>query len=48
LLVWFVVLLFRGFKVASNARGKLAVFMFIAAIVLTEITSKILVGFYKV
>jgi hypothetical protein len=44
LLVWFVVLLFRGFKVASNAKGKLAVFMFIVAILLAEIISKLIIG----
>lgn len=44
MLIWYVVLLFRGFKVASNAKGKLPVFLFVAAIVLAEIVSKLLIG----
>lgn len=42
-LIWYMVLLFRGFKVASNAKGALPVVLFVIAIILAEISSKFLI-----
>lgn len=41
-LVWFVVLLFNGFKVATNSRGIKNKLLFAAAILLAELLSKII------
>ncbi|MXV38683.1 hypothetical protein GO491_08365 [Flavobacteriaceae bacterium Ap0902] len=42
-LIWYITLLFNGFKIASNAKDKRSIFLFIAAILLSEIISKILI-----
>ncbi|RZK10756.1 MAG: hypothetical protein EOO46_09445 [Flavobacterium sp.] len=41
-IVWFVILLFNGFKVATNARGIKNNLLFAGAIILSEILSKII------
>lgn len=41
-LVWFVVLLFNGFKIATNSRGIKNNLLFAGAIILAEIVSKII------
>ena len=40
-LIWYISLLFNGFKTASNAKGKKAVYIFIGALIIAEIISKI-------
>ena len=40
-LIWYISLLYNGFKIASNAKGKKSVYLFIGALVLAEIISKI-------
>ncbi len=40
--VWLVVLLYNGFKVATNLKGTKHVIMFILAIIVAEIVSKVL------
>lgn len=42
LLVWSITLLYNGYKTASNARGAKAVVLFIAALLLGEILSQLL------
>ncbi|MFV5686126.1 hypothetical protein ACM55I_11835 [Flavobacterium sp. GB2R13] len=42
-LIWFIALLFNGFKIAVNAKGTKHVLLFIAAIVVAEIISKIVI-----
>lgn len=42
LLVWSVALLWNGYKVSANAKGANAVLLFIGAIVLAEVASKII------
>ncbi len=42
-LVWYIALLFNGFKVASNAKEKISVILFILSVLLAEILSKILI-----
>lgn len=41
--VWFIALLFNGFKVASNAKGKFSVILFSISLILAEILSKFLI-----
>jgi hypothetical protein len=41
LLVWAIALLYNGYRVATNAKGAKAVVLFIAALLLAEIVSKI-------
>ncbi len=41
LLIWYISLLFNGFKTASNAKEKKAVYIFIGALIIAEIVSKI-------
>ena len=43
-LVWFVILLFNGFKVATNSKGIKHNLLFAGAILLAEILSKILIS----
>lgn len=43
-IVWYIVLLWNGFKVATNAKGGVAVFLFSASVLLSEIISKILIA----
>ena len=42
LIIWSMALLYNGFKVASNAKGKQPVFFFVLAIISAEILSKII------
>jgi hypothetical protein len=42
-LVWYVSLLFNGFKVASNAKGKVSIILFIISLLFAEILSKFLI-----
>lgn len=39
--VWFIALLWNGYKTASNAKGTKAILLFITALLLAEIASKI-------
>jgi len=43
-LVWYIALLFNGFKVASNAKGVLHSVLFSIAILLAEILSRVLIS----
>ncbi len=43
IVIWFIVLTYNGFKVATNAKGTRHIVVFIVAILLAEILSKILV-----
>lgn len=45
LLLWFVILLWNGFKIATNAKGKKAIIVFIISLLLTEIVSKYLINY---
>lgn len=45
LLVWAIALLYNGYRVATNAKGSKAVILFIAAVLLAEIVSKIALYF---
>lgn len=42
-LVWYMALLFNGFKVSSNAKGALPVLLFIVCVTFAEIVSKFLI-----
>ena len=42
-IVWFLVLLYNGFKTATNAKDVKTLFLFIATIILIEILSQILI-----
>ncbi len=42
-LIWYIALLYNGYKVASNAKGKLPVVLFVMAILFAEILSKTLI-----
>lgn len=42
-LVWYISLLFNGFKVASNAKGKVPIILFSISLLLAEILSKFLI-----
>lgn len=42
-IVWYVALMYNGFKTASNAKGKKTVLFFIGALLLAEITSSLLI-----
>jgi hypothetical protein len=42
-LVWFSILLWNGFKVATNAKGTKAVVLFITVVLLAEIVSKYII-----
>ncbi len=44
LLVWYISLLFKGFKIATNAKGNKVTFLFILAIIGAEIGSKYLIN----
>lgn len=41
--VWYISLLFNGFKVASNAKGKFPIILFIISLILSEVLSKIII-----
>jgi len=42
ILVWFVVLAYNGFKVATNAKGTKSTLLFIVSLLVAEILSKII------
>lgn len=42
-LIWFITLLFNGYKTATNAKGGKSIFLFIVAIIVAEILSKIFI-----
>ncbi len=42
-LVWYISLLFNGFKVASNAKGKTHIILFVISLLLAEVLSKFLI-----
>lgn len=42
-LVWYISLLFNGYKVASNAKGKVPIILFSISLLLAEILSKFLI-----
>jgi hypothetical protein len=44
-LIWYVALLFNGYKTASNGKGSKSVYYFIGALLLAEIVSKVLIIF---
>jgi len=44
-LIWFFILLWNGFKTASNAKGTRHILLFILAIVVGEVISKIIFNF---
>lgn len=47
LVIWFITLLFNGFKTATNAKNTKSIILFIVAIILCEIISKILISKYN-
>lgn len=48
MVVWYVALLFNGYKTASNAKGAKSIVLFILAILIAEIGSKLLMGLYNI
>lgn len=42
-MIWYISLLYNGFKVSSNLKSKMQIFLFILAILLAEISSKFLI-----
>ncbi|PIY10444.1 MAG: hypothetical protein COZ18_06005 [Flexibacter sp. CG_4_10_14_3_um_filter_32_15] len=46
-LVWYITLLFNGFKTASNAKKSLPIILFAVSIILAEILSKILISYFN-
>lgn len=44
LVIWSITLLFNGFKTATNAKNTKSIFLFIVAVILTEVVSKILIS----
>lgn len=47
MIVWYVTLLFNGYKTASNAKGTKSIVFFILAVLIAEIGSKLLIGLYN-
>lgn len=45
MLIWFVTLLYNGYKTATNAKGTKAILLFIVAILIAEALSKYLLSF---
>ena len=45
LLVWFVLLLYNGFRIATNTKGAKNIALFAAALVVAEIVSKIVISY---
>lgn len=45
--VWYIVLLYNGYKTASNAKGPKAIWLFSGALLMAEIASKILIHFFN-
>ena len=46
-LVWYITLLYTGFKTATNAKKMLPIILFVASILLSEILSKILIHYFN-
>lgn len=46
-LVWSIILLFNGFKTATNSKGSKNVLLFIIAIIAAEVLSKILIIYFN-
>ncbi|AFM05092.1 hypothetical protein Fleli_2738 [Bernardetia litoralis DSM 6794] len=46
-LVWYIILLYNGFKTASNAKKILPIVLFVVSILLAEILSKILISYFN-
>ncbi len=42
-LTWYIILLFNGFKVSSNAKGAKSIFLFIVGILVAEFVSKFII-----
>ncbi len=42
-LVWYIILLFNGYKIASNAKGGLTILFFCLALILAEIITKVII-----
>ncbi len=42
-MVWFFILLYNGFKTATNAKGSKSIILFITTIIITEILTRILI-----
>ncbi len=42
-LVWYIILLFNGYKIASNAKGSLTILFFCLALILAEILTKVII-----
>ncbi|WP_047419775.1 hypothetical protein [Cellulophaga sp. Hel_I_12] len=42
-LVWYIILLFNGYKIASNAKGGLTILFFCLALILAEIMTKVII-----
>lgn len=47
MVIWYVALLFNGYRTASNAKGTKSIVFFILAILIAEIGSKLLIGLYN-
>lgn len=43
ILVWFIALLYNGFKTASNAKGTKAIVVFVIALILADVVSRIII-----
>jgi hypothetical protein len=46
-IVWYIILLYNGFKTASNAKKILPIILFVVAILLAEILSKFLISYFN-
>ncbi|NQY28348.1 MAG: hypothetical protein HRT69_02645 [Flavobacteriaceae bacterium] len=47
ILVWFITLLYNGFKTASNAKGTKAMVVFGIALILADTTSRVLIHYFN-
>ena len=45
-LIWYMILLYKGFKTATNAKGSKPIVLFIISILLIEVVSKIIINQY--
>ncbi len=43
MVIWYVALLFNGYKIASNAKGSKSIVLFIIGLLLAEVVSKVLI-----
>lgn len=46
-IIWYIALLYNGFKTASNAKGSKAIWIFSGALLFAEITSKLFIHFFN-